>query len=144
MSRRRAYITAPWWHPDPAVREWNTCRAELLGRLAEHDGYEPVVVHRALMDAGMDDGADPEAREAGLQRTCQTVREIAAEGGAIYGLTNDAGCLTSGTGRELEAWWDVPHVEGARYCWGRWRGFRWEMERAGLGAEWAALRVRPC
>ena len=144
MSRRRAYIAAPWWDPDIAIREWHTRRAELLGRLAKHDGYEAVVVHRALMDAGMDDGADPEAREAGLQRTCQTVREIAAEGGAIYGLTNDACRLTSGTRREFDAWWDVPHVEGARCRRSRWQGFRWEMERAGLGTEWAALRVRPC
>ena len=30
----RAYIAAPWWHPSPAHREWNTRRAELLARLA--------------------------------------------------------------------------------------------------------------
>lgn len=144
MSRLRAYIAAPWWHPDLAVREWHTRRAELLGRLAEADGYEAVVVHRALMDAGVDDAADPQAREDGLRRTCATVRAIKADGGAIYVLTDDALCFTHGTWLEVHAWSDWPHVEGARMCWGRWRSFEYAMIRAGLNAEWAALRVRTC
>ena len=141
---RRAYIAAPWWHPSPLVREWNTRRAELLARLAAAEGFEPVCVHRALMDAGVDDDADPEARARGLERTCATVREIAREGGALYGLMLDSGLDTSGTEREADAFASTPWVPGRFYRRATWRMWERNMKRAGLLAEWQALVVPPC
>ena len=140
----RAYIAAPWWHPSPLVREWHTRRAELLARLAAAEGFEPVCVHRSLMDAGVDDDADPEARARGLDRTCATVREIAREkGGAMWGLCLDSLRLTEGCLVERAAW-VVERPKERAWQWSTsWNGYRPRMERAGLLDEWKALAVVP-
>lgn len=140
---RRAYIAAPWWHPSPLIREWNTARAELLARLAAAEGFEPVCVHRALMDAGVDDDADPEARARGLDRTCATIREIKAEGGAMYVLTTRRIWMSPGVVREVQAWIDAPSGD-VPWLYGPWKEWRGAFKRAGLLPEWQALVVPPC
>lgn len=142
---RRCYIAAPWWHPSPAHREWNTRRAELLAALARADGFEPVYVHRDLMDQGVDDDADPAGREAGLAATCGLIREIAREkGGTMWGLCLDSLWLSDGCLVERAAWLaERPNERG----WGwstSWNGYRPRMERAGILDEWQALAVAPC
>ena len=119
---------------------------ESLVRPEIHDaqGFEPVYVHRELLDAGVDDAADPAARQAGLERTCEIVREIAREGGQFRGLTLDSRLLSTRTMTERVAWVSE-HPRETVWAWTTsWEGYRPDMELAGLLDQWRALAVRPC
>lgn len=143
VKPQHLYIAAPFWDPSPAIREWNTRRVELLADLFRAQGFEPVYVHRQLMDAGVDDDADPAARQAGLDRTCALVRDIAREGGEIRGLTLDSLRCTPGMLVERSAWLSGRVQDEFGWQWATsWKGY-WVAMPAGLLEQWRALAVRP-
>lgn len=138
MTRRLAYIAAPQRDPNPAVRRWHHDRAVLLGRIALHTGYLPVVPH--LVVSGLfpaDTHGQPELEIAAMEVCIALVEAVADADGMLFILQRADWSVSAGCRAELEAYKARSRGGGFRVL--PWSAFEDNAHRAGLHAEWSAL-----
>lgn len=118
MTRPPLFISAPFGAPTRREVRLNIARAAVLGRLAIHHGYAPIVPHLtvALLFGGEDDAA---TRALSLDLCTSLVEAIRPlPGSTVWALLRDDGTPSQGVALELDVWGDYPRMAAT---WSGWR-----------------------